>query len=303
MSRQDFYHRSVLVPEVIEGLAPGKNEIAVDATAGAGGHLELLADMVGPGGKLIGIDWDPQAVGNLKRKFAAFANVRIVEGNFGKLGTILDELGIEAVNRILFDLGPASFQFDDPRYGLSFKEDAPLDMRISELTSGLTANIIVNRYSVPRLQKILQDYGQERFAGSIARAIERQRTIRSIRRTLELAEIVRKAIPKSFQTTKIDPATKTFMAIRMVVNREKENLCAGLRSATERITPGGRIAVISFHSGEDRIVKHWFRDQPSLEVITRKPIVPTSVEIVENPRSRSAKLRIAQKIKEQNAYS
>lgn len=289
----EFTHLPVLKAETIELLAPEKGNIAVDATAGAGGHLQELLDVVGPTGRIIGIDWDAKAVQNLKEKFAKHKNVTILQGNFAHLEDLLSKANLTEVDRILYDLGVASYQLDDPSYGLSFQGDEPLDMRISQLTSGITAEIIVNRYSILKLKEIIWRYGEEKFAGSIARRIDETRQKTPIKTTGQLREIILTAIPKRFQNRRIDPATKTFMALRIVVNREFDNLENSLRQAQEVLIPGGRVGVISFHSGEDRIVKRFIKKSEDLESITKKPVTATEKEINDNPRSRSAKLRVA----------
>lgn len=305
-------HKPVLLRESIEGLKLKPGSIVVDATLGGGGHSSEILSIIGKSGKLIAIDQDIQAVENFKKKVST-SNAILVKDNFSNLKNVLTEVGIEKVDAILADLGYSSIQLEDERIGMSFLKDAPLDMRLDR-EGELTAERIVNEYPQRQITRILKKYGEERFASIIAKKIADRRKVRPIRTTAELAGIIDAAIPERFKHGKIHPATKTFQALRIETNKELEVLERFLPQAIDALVPGGRLAVISFHSLEDRIVKNIYRTQargclcPSdfpicrcgqvakVRIITKKPIVPGQEEMQENPRSRSAKLRICEKL-------
>lgn len=307
-------HKPVLLHEAVNNLNIKKDSIIVDATLGGGGHSREILQRIGGEGILIGIDVDEAAIENFKKHLKSEGgNVILAKDNFTNLKHILGGQGIKSVDAILADLGYSSLQLEDASYGMSFLQDAPLDMRL-DINNELTAGKIVNEYALKDLERILREFGEEKSAKQIARAIGEFRKVAEIKTTQELADIVRQAIPKKFQQGKVHPATKTFQALRIRVNQELENLKNFIPQAIEVLKPGGRLAVISFHSLEDRIVKNIFREnargcicppdlprcacgrKPKLKIITKKPIVPEEKEITDNPRSRSAKLRICEKI-------
>lgn len=306
----EFKHISVLAEEVIEGLAIRPDGIYVDGTLGGGGHSSLIAARLTEGGRLIGIDRDEDAIRAAGERLAPFGDrVQIVKANYGELTSVLDRLEIPAVDGILLDLGVSSFQLDSAERGFSYMADAPLDMRMDREES-LTARDIVNTYPEAELTRILRDYGEERYAGPIARHIVQAREEKPIETTGELVEILRKAIPMKMQKTGGHPAKRTFQAIRIELNRELTVLDECLDGMIDRLAPGGRFCVITFHSLEDRLVKNHFRraEDPCIcpknfpvcvcgrksrgHVVTRKPILPGTEEMEMNPRSKSAKLRI-----------
>jgi len=303
----DAIHRPVMRTEAVRFLAPDRGGIYVDGTVGLGGHAAAILT-AGPEVRLIGIDRDPQALRYAAARLAQFGDrVTLVHGNYRDLTEILSGLGIEAIDGFLLDLGLSSLQLDAPERGFSFRADGPLDMRMDP-TQGRSAADLVNAASVEELARILRDYGEERFAGRIARAIVAARPIET---TGALAEVVRRAIPRRFHERRIDPATRTFQALRIAVNDELRNLQDGLAAGFAALRPGGVIVVISFHSLEDRIVKRFFRKlatpryeslapgpplPPQAEVLTKKPLRPSEEEIGENPRARSAKLRACRKL-------
>lgn len=305
------FHRPVLVREVIALLQPKQGGTYLDATLGGGGHSAEIAKRIGPSGTLIGIDRDREAVEYARKRLEGFAGRKFfVEANFRDLKSILDSLGISELDGALFDFGVSSHQLDSAR-GFSFSREEPLDMRMG--TDARSAQQIVNEYAEFDLARVIRNYGEERYARRIARAIVEQRANKPIRTTAELADIVASAIPKSGRSRDIHPATRTFQAIRVEANAELEAIEAGLPAAIDALKVGGVIAAISFHSLEDRIVKATFRRfagkcqcpprlpcvcgaRKSIRVITRKPITPSAEETASNPRARSAKLRAAVKI-------
>ncbi|MCX8021268.1 MAG: 16S rRNA (cytosine(1402)-N(4))-methyltransferase RsmH [Syntrophorhabdaceae bacterium] len=287
----DVIHTPVLLEEVTANIIKDDTELLVDATVGGAGHsyhiLEKHRDI-----RLIGIDMDEVALEVAREKLSGFKErVRLIRGNFKDLKGLLQGHGIYGFDAIIFDLGISTFQIMGRR-GFSFHDDVFMDMRmdIREKTTGYD---VVNFYDFKRLLSIIRDYGEERKAHKIAKAIVEARKIKPINTSYELGHIVSRVKRK---TGKIHPATKTFQAIRIEVNRELENLREGLLGAIEMLNKGGRIGVISFHSLEDRIVKNTFKDSPSLVVITKKPITPGREEIARNPNARSAKLRVAEKL-------
>ncbi len=284
-----------MVRAVVEGLALLPGQVVLDATLGLGGHAEKILEALGPSGRLVGVDRDLEALEAAGRRLKRFGGqVLYAHGNFGELGRILNEAGVAQVDAALFDLGVSSLQLDKAERGFSFAREGPLDMRMDPQEE-VTAAERVNRASRLEIEGWIRAYGEERWAGRIARAIVSGRPFST---TTQLAETIRRAVPPAHRRGRIDPATRTFQAIRLLVNRELELLPMGLMQAAERLRPGGRIAVLAYHSLEDRIVKVAFRDaarQGHLELVTRKPIRPSAEETAQNPRARSARLRIAQK--------
>ncbi len=281
------YHTPVLIEEVVALLQPRGGALYVDATVGGGGHAEAILRAAAPDGRLIGLDWDEEALAASRERLKEWgARVRLVRANFAELDEALMNEGVTTVDGIVFDLGVSSRQFDEPSRGFSFLREGPLDMRMDRST-GRTAAEVVNTASEKELADIFFRFGEERRARAIARRIVAARPIET---TTQLANLIGR------RRGGIHPATRVFQALRIYVNNELENLKRGLAAATRVLKPGGRIAVISFHSLEDRIVKRHFRETPSLRVITRKPVRPTEQEIERNPRARSAKLRVAEKM-------
>jgi 16S rRNA (cytosine1402-N4)-methyltransferase len=307
-------HKAVLLKEVIEGLNLKEGSIVVDATLGGGGHNRAILEKIGKQGKLIAIDWDAEAIENFRNSLLVGQSkvVSLVQDNFARLNNILGGLQIKKATAILADLGFSSDQLEDESRGLSFQKDGPLDMRLNS-KGERSAWEIVNQYPLKDLEKIIRELGEERFAGRIARKICEKRKKKRILNTGELAALIEEIIPKRY-FLKIHPATKTFQALRIEVNQELENLKSFIPQAIDNLAPGGRLAIISFHSLEDRIVKNIFREnargcicpksfpkcvckrEMRIKIITKKPIVPTGEEVSDNPRSRSAKLRICEKM-------
>ncbi len=290
-------HFPVLLEETVNLLSREGEAVYVDATIGLGGHsYELLRR--NPKAYLIGIDKDPNALEVAERRLKEFeGRFSLYQADYSDIDEVLKAEGVEAVDGILMDLGVSMLQLKTPERGFSFMEEAPLDMRMDP-RQRLTAYDVVNRYSERELARIIREYGEERFAPRIARAIVQYRRKKPIETTRELAEIVERAVPKGFYR-RIHPATKTFQAIRIEVNRELEHLKEALLKIPNLLKVGGRVAVISFHSLEDRIVKHTFRHfekEGLLKVLTKKPITPSEEEIRKNPPSRSAKLRAAERV-------
>ena len=291
-----FIHRPVLLREVLEGLTLKPGAVVLDATLGLGGHAERMLQAVGPGGRLIGMDRDREALELAKPKLSDFKDQTIfIHGSFGELGRNLDQAGWPALDAALFDLGVSSLQLDKGERGFSFSREGPLDMRMDP-DQETTAAHLINHLSPRELEEIIRTYGEERWAGRIAKVITRNRPFSS---TSRLAEAIRSAVPAGARHGRIDPATRTFQAVRMSVNREQEEMAAGLPQAIDRLKPGGRIAVLSYHSLEDRIVKNLFRERARegvLKLITKKPVRPSDEELSQNPRSRSARLRVAERV-------
>lgn len=310
----DLFHRPVMLQEVIASLGCRPGGVWVDGTLGGGGHAEAVLRETAPDGLLIGIDADEEALEETGRRLAPFGARKIlVKGNFADMDTILAEKKIGKVDGILLDLGVSSHQLDKAERGFSFTLDAPLDMRMDR-SRGMSAATLVRTLPAEELQKILRDYGEERMAGRIARALVNRRSASPILTTAEVASVVLRAMPRGAERQKIHPATRTFQALRIAVNDELASLRKALASGTGRLARGGRFSVISFHSLEDRIVKDAFRAgekgcvcppdlpvcacglKPTLKVLTRKPLIPGETEIAANPRARSAKLRTAERI-------
>lgn len=305
-----FEHKSVLLNETIEGLNIKENGIYVDGTLGGAGHSSQIAKRLGKDGRLIGIDQDAAAIEAATQVLAPYSDkVTIVRNNYCNMVNILKEMGIKGVDGILLDLGVSSYQLDTPDRGFSYREDAPLDMRMDQRKQ-LTAKDIVNEYSEFDLYRIIRDYGEDKFAKNIARHIVAQREKKPIETTFELNEIIKASIPAKVRMKGGHPSKKTFQAIRIELNKELEVLSDSLNDMIDFLNPGGRMCVITFHSLEDRIVKTIMKNNenpctcpPSFpvcvcgkkskgRVITRKPIVPGQAELDENSRSKSSKLRI-----------
>ena len=309
----EFYHVSVLLNECIDGLNIRPDGIYVDGTLGGAGHSSQIAARLTTG-RLIGIDRDPIALKAAGERLTSFGDrVTLVHSNFSEITNVLDDLGLAGVDGILLDLGVSSPQLDDGQRGFSYMVDAPLDMRMD---SGdvMTAATIVNTWSYEELRRILYDYGEERYAPQIASAICRRREEKSIETTLELVDVIRSAMPAVALREKQHPAKRSFQAIRIAVNDELGAVRKVLEAAIPKLNPGGRLAIITFHSLEDRIVKNGMADaskgctcppnfpvcvcgkKPQVKIITRKPITSSEEELERNPRARSAKLRVCEKI-------
>ncbi|WP_457641844.1 16S rRNA (cytosine(1402)-N(4))-methyltransferase RsmH [Persephonella sp.] len=290
-------HYPVLHKEILNFFRNLKGKYIVDATVGGAGHASLLLKNL-PDKFLIGIDKDDYALSKAEEKLKQFKNrYTLVKGSFKDIDKIVTSMGVEKVSGVLFDLGVSMFQLKTER-GFSFQREEPLDMRM-DTTQGVTAFDIVNRYSQRELEKIIRDYGEEKFAKRIARAIVEARKKKRIETTKELSHIVYNVYPPALRKGRIHPATRTFQAIRIEVNNELEEIKEGVNKAIDLLEAGGITAVISFHSLEDRIVKNIYRERKKLkdiEILTKKPITPGTEERKENPPSRSAKLRVAKRI-------
>ncbi|HBD24855.1 MAG: 16S rRNA (cytosine(1402)-N(4))-methyltransferase [Candidatus Zambryskibacteria bacterium RIFOXYD1_FULL_40_13] len=295
-------HKSVLLHEAIDGLDIKSGDVFVDGTLGGGGHSEEVSKRFGNSVTIVGIDLDPGAIERTKLRLSSHnSNVKYVEGSFRNIDSILQGLGLETVDKILLDIGLSSNQFEDSGRGFSFQKDEPLIMSFKEKPSesDLTAREILNTWDEENIRAILEGYGEEQFAWKIARAIAQRRETKPIETTFDLVEIIKGATPKFYHTRKIHPATKTFQALRITVNDEIESLKEGITKGFQRLCGKGRLAVISFHSLEDRVVKQFFKNKEDEGVarrVTKKPIVPGEEETKQNPRARSAKLRIIEKI-------
>lgn len=305
-----FFHIPVMVDEVLAYLSPEKGGIYVDCTIGGGGHSLKILEVLGPGGMLIGLDQDPEAVEESSKMFRGRKDVRIIQANFADLEEVLKRQNIQEVNGCLFDLGVSSHQLDSSMRGFSFRAKARLDMRMN-FNSKTTAYDLVNRLSAKELEKLFREYGEERFARRISQRIVERRKSAPICTTLELARIAEECVPGVKRKRMLHPATKIFMALRIKVNRELDSLNEGLNAAVRVTSEGGRIIVISYHSLEDRLVKTRFREYSKrdvseaqfglikvypvkkLSVLTKKPLQPKDEEVETNARARSAKLRAA----------
>lgn len=306
-----FSHIPVLLQEAINGLAVKEKGIYIDGTAGGGSHSEAILKKLSSG-KLISIDQDPDAIVFLRERLSKYNNSILVQDNFSNIGEVLNNLSIDFVDGVLLDIGVSSYQFDTPERGFSYRHDAALDMRMSK--KGVSAEDLVNNLTWQELAKIISLYGEEKFAKSIALAIVREREETPIKTTGRLSEIIKSAIPAKFRHDSGHPAKKTFQALRIAVNKELEVLEKGLDAAFSVLNPGGRLAVITFHSLEDRITKKKMADwcqgctcppefpicvcnkKPRAKLINKKVIEASPQEVNENPRSRSAKLRICEKL-------
>ena len=306
----EFQHKSILLNECMEGLSIKEDGIYVDGTLGGGGHSFHILERLGERGRLIGIDQDEDAIKAATKRLEAFANkVTIVRDNYEHFQTILSTLSIPKVDGILLDLGVSSYQFDEADRGFSYRFDAPLDMRMDR-RQDFTAKDLINNYSEQELYHIIRDYGEDKFARNIAKHIVKEREKKSIETTFELSEIISHAIPMKMRVQGGHPAKKTFQAVRIALNRELEVLEESIEGMIKALKPEGRLCIISFHSLEDRIVKKAFRtaEDPCIcpkdfpictcgrkslgRVISKKAIIPSDLEMEENPRARSAKLRI-----------
>ena len=309
----EFSHRSVLLDECMEGLNIKPDGIYVDGTVGGGGHSSQIAKRLSSG-RLIAIDQDEAAIAAASERLEPWKqNVTVVRSNFYEVKEVCERLGVEAIDGLLLDLGVSSYQLDTPGRGFSYMADAPLDMRMDK-RGALTAYDVVNGYPEEKLKKILYEYGEERFSAAIAAAMIRERQKKPIETTLELSNIIKYAIPPFAREGGHHPSKRSFQAIRIEVNGELDVIEPAIRDAASLLRRGGRIAVITFHSLEDRIVKQTFaslaqgctcpksfpvcvcNNKPTVKIITRKPILPSAEELEENPRSRSAKLRVAEKL-------
>ncbi len=308
----DFYHKPVLLQEVIDWLCVKKNGVYVDGTVGGAGHAFEILKVTG--GFLVGIDCDDEALQAAEVRLAEFGSRKVlVKSNFARLGAVLEKLNIKKVDGVLLDLGVSSHQLDQAERGFSFNQPAPLDMRMDRSLKQ-SAYDIVNSFAQKDLEKIIRTFGEEKMAARIAKAISQKRRLSPLSTTAELAAVVASAMPANLRRQKIHPATRTFQAIRIAVNSELDSIKPAIDSAVKVLNSGGRIAVISFHSLEDRIVKNEFRDltgacicpkdvpvcicrrEPKLKILTKKAVVPDAREMEDNPRSRSAKLRVAERI-------
>ena len=313
MEEKDYGHKPVLLEECLEGLAIRPEGTYVDGTLGRAGHsLEIVRRLTT--GQLVGIDRDETALAAAEERLADYRErVTLIHGNFQELGSLLRDNGIDGADGMLFDLGVSSPQLDEPERGFSYLHDAPLDMRMDR-TEGLDAGQVVNTWSYEELRRVLYEYGEERYAPQIARAIVRRREERPIERTAELADIIRSAMPGKALREKQHPAKRSFQAIRIAVNDELTAAEKVIDQVVEHLAPGGRLCIITFHSLEDRIVKNGYAaaakgctcppdfpvcvcgKKPKIKLVNKKPILPGERELDENPRSRSAKLRIAEKV-------
>lgn len=309
-----FGHKPVLLDECLDALAIKPGGIYLDGTLGRAGHSLEIVKRLTEGGRLIGVDRDETALEAAKVRLADYMDhVTLVHSNFARVGEILDELGISGVDGMLFDLGVSSPQLDDAERGFSYMNDAPLDMRMDR-TASLTAREVVNCWSYEELRRILFEYGEERYAPVIAKHICQRREQQPIETTLELVEIIKGAMPPKALREKQHPAKRSFQAIRIAVNGELDELPPMLNAAADKLNVGGRLAVISFHSLEDRIIKKTMQElatgctcppnfpvcvcgkTPKMKLVSRKPIVSGAAELTYNPRARSAKLRVAEKL-------
>lgn len=299
----------------MEALAPERGGVYVDCTAGGGGHSFEIARRLPDGSRLVSLDRDDEAIDACRARLSVYGSKCVVyKSNFSDIASALDALGIDRIDGALWDLGVSSHQLDDASRGFSYMNDAPLDMRMDK-SSPVNACDVVNGYSEDELFRIISDYGEEKFASRIARNIVAERQIKKIETTSELAELIKRSIPAAARHKEAQhPAKRTFQAIRIEVNSELSAIAPSIEAAIDRMNPGGRAAVITFHSGEDRIVKQTFSHladpctcpknfpvcvcgkKPKVKLIGRKPILPSDSELENNPRSRSAKLRVAEKI-------
>ncbi len=311
----EFKHKSILFDECMEALSPERGGIYVDCTAGGGGHSFGIASRLPDGSRLICLDRDDDALAACTKRLEPYADrVTLVKTEFSNIGAALDSLGINEIDGVMWDLGVSSYQLDEAERGFSYMNDAPLDMRMDR-TATLDAAFVVNNYSEGELRRIISTYGEEKFAGKIASAIVKKRSVKPIETTLELADIIKGAMPAAAKYKEAQhPAKRTFQAIRIEVNRELDVIRPSIEETVRRLKPGGRAAVITFHSLEDRITKQTMvslaegctcppefpvcvcGNKPKVKLLTKKPIIPTDGEIEENPRARSAKLRVCEKL-------
>lgn len=308
----EFNHISVLLNETVDGLNIKKDGIYVDGTCGGAGHSSVIAKKLAGSGSLIAIDKDPDAIKTIKERLKDFNNVKVVRGDFREIPYILDELGIEKVDGIMLDLGVSSHQLDTGERGFSYNYDAPLDMRMAQ--DGKSAYDVVNTYSASDLTRVIRSYGEEKFASRIAKNICKERETKPIETTFELVDIIKNSMPAAAKRESGHPAKRTFQAIRIEVNDELGGLKNCLEDSFERLNVGGRFSIITFHSLEDKIVKHIYTEfakgctcppdfpvcvcgkTPRALIVNKKPILPTKEELEKNKRSHSAKLRILEKL-------
>ncbi|MGH7252467.1 MAG: 16S rRNA (cytosine(1402)-N(4))-methyltransferase RsmH [Nitrospiraceae bacterium] len=294
-------HVPVLVEEVLSWLACRPGGRYLDCTVGQGGLASSILDLTGPDGSVIGIDQDEEAIAAARNRLEPFAGrARLIRGNFRQLKQHLSSVGLSEVDGVVFDLGMSSAQLDQPDRGFSFLDDGPLDMRMDR-RGDRTAAELLNRLGETELADLLYRFGEERYSRRIARAVVRARDRRPLQTTFDLLSVIRDAVPAFYRHGRLHYATRTFQALRIAVNRELEVLEGSLRDAADVLAPGGRLCVISFHSLEDRIAKQTFRalshgQEPCLATLTKKPCVPSEQERRENPRARSAKLRVAERL-------
>jgi 16S rRNA (cytosine1402-N4)-methyltransferase len=298
----EYGHTPVLSKEAIEFLDPKPGDVIVDATVGGGGHSELVLRAIGPKGRLIGIDKDEDRLASTGSRLARYKKqLALVKADYKNIRLTLQKLNIDRAQGVLFDLGVSSPQLDETGRGFSYRLDAPLDMRM-DLQQEVTARTVVNSYSKQDLTRIIRQYGEERWASRIAEFILKQRQRKPIETTFDLVEVIKAAIPASARRKGPHPARRTFQAIRIEVNDELTSLKTGLIEAIDILSSKGRIVAISYHSLEDRIVKRTFKEQAlpelgaRLMILTKKPVRPSEEEVLENPRSESAKLRAAEKL-------
>ena len=294
-----------MLNEIIEYLNPQSGQVFVDGTANGGGHTFAITERVVPNGKVVAIEWDAEIASNLELKVKSSKlkeNIKVVNDNYANLKDILESLKIEKIDGMVLDLGFSSLHLESSGRGFSFQKDEPLDMRYAQ-DQELTAYEIVNGWPEEDIARILRDYGEERFAYRIAKSIYDQRKREKITTTNNLVKVIEMAVPAFYKRGKISCATRTFQALRIAVNRELDNIEKVLPQIVEVLNSRGKIAVISFHSLEDRIIKNFFREKAKeestggrIKIITKKPIIASEDEMRENPRSRSAKLRVAEKI-------
>jgi 16S rRNA (cytosine1402-N4)-methyltransferase len=312
--KTEYRHTPVLLAEVLHHLSPHEGSIIVDCTLGGAGHAVEIAARIAPTGLLVGIDQDDTALSAAADALRLGQQTRLLKGNFGDLDALLAGANIPYVDGFLFDLGVSSPQLDVVERGFSYHGDAPLDMRMDPAAGGITAADVVNSYQESDLARVIREYGEERWASRIAEFIVAARARRPVTSTSELVDIIKAAVPAAARRGGPHPARRTFQALRIEVNHELEVLDTALRSAVRWLVPGGRVVVISYHSLEDRIVKRAFVElsagctcppdlpvcacgaEPVLRVLTRRAVVPTPEEVERNPRSRSAKLRAAEKL-------
>ncbi|MGQ7280288.1 16S rRNA (cytosine(1402)-N(4))-methyltransferase RsmH [Brevibacillus thermoruber] len=309
-----FHHVTVLREEAVDGLNIRPDGVYVDCTLGGAGHSSLIASRLGAGGRLIAIDQDDWALDNARERLAPYIDkVTLVKSNFRRIRDVVNDLGLDGVDGVLFDLGVSSPQLDEGERGFSYNADAPLDMRMDQ-DAPLSAYDVVNEWDEEELARIIWEYGEEKFSRRIARQIVQRRKHAPVRTTGELVELIKEAIPAAARRSGPHPAKRTFQAIRIAVNDELDAFREAVVDAIGLLRPQGRVSVITFHSLEDRICKQVFQDfakgctcppsfpvctcgnQASVKIITRKPILPSEAELAANPRARSAKLRVAEKL-------
>ncbi len=289
-------HKSVLLKEILEYLNPSDGHIYVDGTLGLGGHTQEILKQCGPKGKVVGFEWDSEALSLARERLEEFGNrTLLIPASYSEILSGLEEAGITTIDGLILDLGVSSLQLDRGARGFSFQTDAPLDMRMDR-SRKITAAYLVERLSKDELADVFYNYGEERQSRRIASHIVAARKRDAILTTGQLATIIAMSIPKKYHPKKIHVATKVFQALRIAVNGELENLVKLLSDAPEIMGSGARIGVISFHSLEDRIVKRLFASNPAYKLVTRRPVTASAEEILKNPRARSAKLRVATRV-------